>query len=111
MATIDQLVYRRGAEAQQDIEAPRWERLVPPAYQCRVLLIPEREGGYSAHALRLPGVVSQGETIEEALENVVEAFQTALEEYLQDESGRVPWSDVDIERSKGCMERWILVNG
>jgi predicted RNase H-like HicB family nuclease len=85
-----------------------WERLAPRTFECKVLLCPEEGGGYSAHALRLPGVVSQGNDIEEAMANIEDAFCTALQAYL--ESGDVPWSPNPVERTKGCLERWILVN-
>ncbi len=109
MQIIEAPDWRRGAAIRQVVESPNWEQLDPPPYQCRVVLVPEAEGGYSAHALRLPGVVSQGETREEAMENVVDAFRGAIAEYLND-AGRIPWSDVEISRTDKCVERWILVN-
>jgi predicted RNase H-like HicB family nuclease len=76
------------------------------AYQCRVVFVAEEEG-FSAHALNLPGAVSQGETIEEALANIVEACQGVLKEYLS--TGHIPWSVVEVE-GKVVGERWVLVN-
>lgn len=78
-------------------------------YECRVLLCPEQDGGYSAHALRLPGIVTQGETIEEALENIRDAFQSVIQTYLES-GGTVPWQPCEEDRPRGSMERWILVN-
>ena len=77
-------------------------------YECRVLLVPEDAGGFSAHATQLPGLVSQGDTEEEALENIREAFRGVASVYQ--EAGRIPWSPVDVERSKDSLERWILVD-
>lgn len=87
-----------------------WQTLNEGAYECRVLVCPETTGGYSAHALRLPGVASQGETEAEALENIADAFQSAIQCYL--ESGEaIPWKEaVEVDRPMGCVERWILVN-
>lgn len=86
-----------------------WVSLSDRAYECRVLLVPESEGGYSAHATRLPGVVSEGETIEEALANVGEAFAGAVRAYL--DSGRdIPWGNAEVEKTPGAEERWIVVN-
>ena len=45
----------------------------------KVLLRPESEGGYSASVPALPGCSSQGETREEALENIREAAELWLE--------------------------------
>ena len=72
-------------------------------------ICPEDDGGYSAIALRLPGVVSQGDSVEEALENISEAFAAAISVYLEDGTA-IPWADVSVDRHKGCKERWILVD-
>lgn len=91
------------------VEDLRWEFPVS-AHECRVLLVPESTGGYSAHALRLPGVVSQGETEAKALANVEEAFRGSIAEYR--ESGvEVPWGDVVVDDvPKGSVEKWLLVD-
>ncbi|NQT13218.1 MAG: type II toxin-antitoxin system HicB family antitoxin [Planctomycetes bacterium] len=79
------------------------------AFECRVRLCPEEGGGYSAHALLLPGVVSQGETITEALENITEAFQGSVASY-REAGENIPWGTVDVDEvPKGSVEKWILV--
>jgi predicted RNase H-like HicB family nuclease len=50
------------------------------------------EGGYWAEVPALPGCYSQGETVDEALENVKEAIALYLET-LREEGGRVPRDD------------------
>ncbi len=45
----------------------------------RVVLEPQPEGGYTVYVPALPGCVSQGETIEEALANIKEAIDLYLE--------------------------------
>lgn len=47
----------------------------------KVILEKAEEGGYVIHVPSLPGCISQGETKEEALENIKEAIQL----YLDDE--------------------------
>ena len=37
------------------------------------------EGGYVAYAEELPGAITQGETLQEARENLADAIQTVLE--------------------------------
>jgi predicted RNase H-like HicB family nuclease len=65
-------------------------------YECEVILCPEDEGGYSAHAVNLAGVVSEGETIDEALASFTDAFKETLAYYLQ--SGTpIPWRTGDPE--------------
>ncbi|MGH3749818.1 MAG: type II toxin-antitoxin system HicB family antitoxin [Micromonosporaceae bacterium] len=49
------------------------------------VLTPDPDGGYVARIAELPGAISQGETIEEALANVREAAEL----YLEDASGRI----------------------
>ncbi len=44
-----------------------------------VLVRKEREGGYSGQCLELPGAISEGETIKELKENMVDAIQLVLE--------------------------------
>jgi predicted RNase H-like HicB family nuclease len=43
----------------------------------------ELDGGYVAECIELPGCMSQGETEEEALENIVDAITAVLEAKMQ----------------------------
>ncbi|NSW76706.1 MAG: type II toxin-antitoxin system HicB family antitoxin [Candidatus Atribacteria bacterium] len=45
----------------------------------KVILEPSEEGGYTVYVPSLPGCVSEGETIEEALQNIREAIKLYLE--------------------------------
>jgi predicted RNase H-like HicB family nuclease len=99
---------RAGGVAAQ-FETVTWTQGLDRAFECRVLICPEDVGGYSAYALRLPGVASQGESIDEALENICDAFVEAIRVYCET-GAQIPWQEVDIERTKGCFERWMLVN-
>jgi predicted RNase H-like HicB family nuclease len=45
----------------------------------KIVLEPQGEGGYTVYVPILPGCVSQGETVEEALANVKEAIIVYLE--------------------------------
>lgn len=52
-------------------------------YDFNVLLEPDEEsGGYVVSCPSLPGCYSQGDTIEEALENIREAILLCLEDML-----------------------------
>lgn len=46
---------------------------------------PEKTGGYSVTIPALPGCISQGETFEEALENIKEAAELYLEDLKESE--------------------------
>jgi predicted RNase H-like HicB family nuclease len=45
----------------------------------KVVLEPSEEGGYTVYVPALPGCVSEGDTIEEALRNIREAIELYLE--------------------------------
>jgi len=80
-------------------------------YECRVILCPEDEG-YSAHALNIAGVVSEGNTENEALSNIGDAFKATIEYHLEAKSP-IPWRDGDPEffgTLQNTIERWIAVD-
>ncbi len=79
-------------------------------YQCRILICPEEDGGFSAVALKFPGVITQGDTLEETLENARDAFRETIQ-YYKEIGEPVPFKDVEVDRGPGCFERWIVVNG
>lgn len=45
----------------------------------QVVLEPSAQGGYTVYVPSLPGCISEGETIDEALENIREAIELYLE--------------------------------
>ncbi len=45
----------------------------------RIVLEPSDEGGYTTYVPSLPGCISEGDTIEEALANIREAIELYLE--------------------------------
>jgi len=84
--------------------------LAGTVYECRVWLWPEEDGGYSAIVPTLPGAASQGETQEEALANIQEAFQGVVAEYLG-RGEEIPWRrEITRPKPHGTIEKWILVN-
>ena len=50
-------------------------------YRITVILTPQPEGGYTVTCEELPCLVTEGDSIEEALENVEDAFAATLELY------------------------------
>jgi predicted RNase H-like HicB family nuclease len=44
-----------------------------------VVLEPSEEGGFTVYVPSLPGCISEGETIEEAMKNIKEAIELYLE--------------------------------
>ena len=47
--------------------------------QIKVVLEPQEEGGYTVYIPSLPGCLSEGETIDEALKNIKEAVLLYLD--------------------------------
>jgi predicted RNase H-like HicB family nuclease len=45
----------------------------------KIVLEPSDEGGFTAHVPALPGCISEGETVEDALANIREAIELYLE--------------------------------
>lgn len=56
-----------------------WLEQRPAPHEFEAIAYPEEEGGFSVYAQHFPGVVSQGETIDEAKANIAEAFLAMLE--------------------------------
>jgi predicted RNase H-like HicB family nuclease len=77
-------------------------------YECLVYICPDETGGFFAYAANLPGVVSQGETEEETIESIKEAFRGAIATYR--ESGEIiPWtSEVDPLPEKALEKRIVV---
>lgn len=45
----------------------------------KVILEPSNEGGYTVYVPSLPGCISEGDTVEEAMKNIREAIELYLE--------------------------------
>lgn len=54
------------------------------AYNYKVILEPDETGGYVIICPSLPGCYSQGETVQEALDNIKEAILLCLEDLIAD---------------------------
>jgi len=107
-------VVRAGSEASCIVSTAAWNefwdqsRGAMEAYQCRALLCPEPEGGFSAHCVNLRGVISQGDSEAEAIENIADAFRETLL-YCRDSGEKPLWGSVEVDAPPGTKEKWILV--
>jgi predicted RNase H-like HicB family nuclease len=79
------------------------------SFRCQVHLRPEDEGGFSVYAATLPGAVSQGDTAEEALDNIAEAIQGVILAY-RDGGRPIPWSDQPRPLGPGETQHWVVVH-
>ena len=55
-------------------------------YRVPLVMTPQQEGGYTVTSPILPGLVTEGDTLEQALDNVEDALRATLE--LYEEIGR-----------------------
>lgn len=78
------------------------------SYRCCILLSPE-DGGFCVRAADLAGVVSEGETIDEALANIKEAYAGAIESY-RTHGDPIPWL-VPPREPKGNEQRLVIQLG
>ncbi len=78
------------------------------SYDLCVRLIREEEGGFSAIALNLPGVVGCGTTADEAIESIKAGFKLAVEVYEED-GKPIPWCDKNKFSSPPGQTQWIVV--
>lgn len=62
----------------------------------KVVLVPAEEGGYTVYVPALPGCISEGDTREEAIENIKEALALYLEPVEDDLFIEAEYELVDI---------------
>ena len=86
-----------------------WSKPEPAEYRCEIRLCGEPEGGYSVYAPELPGVVTEGETAEEAVRNVAEALRGTLRTYREDNQP-IPWKKDGEPLQQSETRRWIVVH-
>ena len=55
----------------------------------QVIVLPDETGGYVVQVPSLPGCYSQGETVDEALDNIREAIELYIE-VLQEDGKEIP---------------------
>jgi antitoxin HicB len=79
-------------------------------HRCLVYLTPEEDGGYSVVSATLPGVASQGDTEEEALANIKEAFEGSIASY-RDHGEAIPWLAKAREPEPGALVRAVVIHG
>jgi predicted RNase H-like HicB family nuclease len=79
MTVISPLSSEAGVASRGEIVRIAWTHETPPPHEFVAVACPEDDGGYSIFALNYPGVISQGDTLEEAKSNIAEAFIAMLE--------------------------------
>ena len=64
--------------------------------ELKIILEEQEEGGYTVYVPALPGCISQGDTIEEAVKNIKEAILLYLDIDEIDFSGKGKVIDIEI---------------
>lgn len=89
----------------------QWRQQLPPQREFLAAVCEEEDGGYSVFAVNIPGVVSQGESVDEAKVNIKEAFLAMLEACVK-HGEPLPYSYRPvIEMGEGWQRFWITVDG
>lgn len=76
-------------------------------FHCHAIICPEPEevgNGHWAYVANLPGVVSQGDTFDEALYNISDAFHGAITAHLE-RGEEIPWSEIEANLPEDAAER------
>lgn len=89
-------------------ESVKWEQAPERTFACLAMVCKDEDGGYFAYATRLPGVVGEGETFQEAVDSVREGFVSVLSGYLA--CGEIPWQDEDAPEQGTLVSLAISVN-
>ncbi len=72
-------------------------------YKILLVLTPQPEGGYTVTSPLLPELVTEGDSLDESLENVKDAFKAVLE--LYQELGRSLPENIQISDKKSLV--WL----
>lgn len=85
-------------------------RLVPPGTKFSVdIAVCQDMDGYTAYAVQLPGTVSDGDTVDEAVANIREALEVSLAEYVS--TGEIPWTNEAVPMNGDVvLRKKVLVN-
>lgn len=76
-------------------------------YRVPLVLTPQPEGGYTVTSPALPGLVTEGDSLEQALENVEDALRATLE--LYEDTGRPAPSGLMQDPDAGSIQFDLLV--
>ncbi len=64
--------------------------------EIKIMLEEQDEGGFTVYVPSLPGCVSQGENIEDALKNIREAIELYFETEIEDIKGKGKIVNIEI---------------
>jgi predicted RNase H-like HicB family nuclease len=107
-ADLNQTDNRRGSEC-TPVHVYSWNAL-KSSFDCEVAFFRSDDSpGYTAVATKFPGVVSQGDSLDEAVCNVKEALEAAIAFYLLDGEA-IPSKSNWFEVPAGSIKRRVRVD-
>src|SRR3989442_8112611 len=80
---------------------------MPQGYRVALVMTPQPEGGYTVTSPQLPGLVTEGDSLEETLANVEDALRATLE--LYQDTGRPIPSGVIQDPEAGAIQFDLLL--
>jgi len=107
MNTIDNPIFGRLGESEM-VDPATWN-VASATYRCRLHIVREDDGTFSAVVLNLPGAGSCGDTEEEAVENAKEAIRGLVASYA-DAGESIPWKEGECEAPATGKLKWIRVD-
>jgi len=81
--------------------------IVSYVYRVPLVMTPQEEGGYTVTSPVLPGLVTEGDSLEQALENVEDALRATLE--LYEDTGRPVPSGLVQDPDAGAIQFDLLL--
>ncbi|MDO8631108.1 MAG: type II toxin-antitoxin system HicB family antitoxin [Phycisphaerales bacterium] len=88
----------------------QWEIANPPrvlGYCFDAVLVEDEDGGYVASVAQLRGVVSEGDDVESAIRNLMEAFQATIETYIAEDMP-IPWTKAQPKKPNERLRRLVV---
>lgn len=89
------------------MESTLWDKM-QNMHECRIVIYPGETAGFVAYAERLPEAMTQGDNIDEVLENMADVFRQVVQ-YYRDRDREIPWVEEPEDRPAGNIMRTIMV--
>ena len=91
------------------VKEGHWKLFSVKPYECCVYVCPDESGGLYAYIPTLPGVVSEGDSEEEVIKNIADAFRGAASSYNESKMP-IPWKREAEPKPHGAKELRIVVD-
>lgn len=81
----------------EEIKVTKWKAPERTRHEFQAAATPDEDGGFAIFALHYPGVISDGDTLDEAVHNIADAFLLMLES-RQHHGESMMFSDAPVEQ-------------